>query len=504
MFVAQTRPPHLAAITPLSVIDDTYQTLYPGGIFNNGFALGWAKDRQADAQPRGQRWAAKRITAGDDVCKANQALRLQAPNVLSEIKDSAYYDRVRSDALAPATFVDKINVPVFLAGSWQDQETGSHFAEMLDDFAPGVAGEVHADERRARRRARPRGDLALGRVPRLLRRAPDPDHPADPACARATAALRSSSARRRRSSPTGSPNATDYASALTEYESEPPIRVLFDVGAGTVTAPGRAGPRVRGDAAVVAAARDDAHHAVLRRRRHVGRSTPDRRHRRRSIRLRPRGLPSAPTRRRNTPTPPAAPRSSTGSRCPQGKAVAYVSAPLAADTVMLGTGSVDLWLRSSAPDVDLEVTVSEVRPDGQETYVQSGWLRASRRSSTPPRPPRCIPVPTYRKRDVAPLPKGRLSLVRVPLYPFGHVFRAGSRIRIVVQPPGGNRPSWAFDTLRYGRGVTNEIARSAAHPSKVVLPVISGVDVPTPLPACGSLRGQPCRDYVAAANGAER
>ncbi len=49
LFVAQTRPPHLAAITPLSVLDDTYDTLYPGGIPNDGFAFQWAKDRQADA-----------------------------------------------------------------------------------------------------------------------------------------------------------------------------------------------------------------------------------------------------------------------------------------------------------------------------------------------------------------------------------------------------------------------------------------------------------------------
>ncbi len=51
LFVAKTQPPHLSAITPLSVLDDTYDTLYPGGIFNNGFALGWAKDREADARP---------------------------------------------------------------------------------------------------------------------------------------------------------------------------------------------------------------------------------------------------------------------------------------------------------------------------------------------------------------------------------------------------------------------------------------------------------------------
>ncbi|HEX5621821.1 MAG TPA: CocE/NonD family hydrolase, partial [Solirubrobacteraceae bacterium] len=44
LFVAATRPPHLAAIAPLSVIDATATTLYPGGVLNTGFALSWAKD----------------------------------------------------------------------------------------------------------------------------------------------------------------------------------------------------------------------------------------------------------------------------------------------------------------------------------------------------------------------------------------------------------------------------------------------------------------------------
>ena len=96
----------------------------------------------------------------------------------------------------------------------------------------------------------------------------------------------------------------------------------------------------------------------------------------------------------------------------------------------------------------------------------------------------------------SPLPKGKYTLVRVPLYPFAHAFRAGSQIRIVVQPPGGNRPLWAFATQQYPTSVTNSVARSAAQPSKVVLPVVQRLAVPTPLPACGSLRGQPCRPYV--------
>ncbi len=39
LFVGATQPPHLEAITPLSVIDNTATTLDPGGILNDGFAL---------------------------------------------------------------------------------------------------------------------------------------------------------------------------------------------------------------------------------------------------------------------------------------------------------------------------------------------------------------------------------------------------------------------------------------------------------------------------------
>ena len=43
LFTAQTQPPSLAAIAPLSVIDATQTTLYPGGILNTGFAVTWAQ-----------------------------------------------------------------------------------------------------------------------------------------------------------------------------------------------------------------------------------------------------------------------------------------------------------------------------------------------------------------------------------------------------------------------------------------------------------------------------
>ena len=50
---------------------------------------------------------------------------------------------------------------------------------------------------------------------------------------------------------------------------------------------------------------------------------------------------------------------------------------------------------------------------------------------------------------------------------------------------------------RHTRQVTAEqmVYLDAAHPSRIVLPVIPGVKVTTPLPACPALRGQPCREY---------
>ena len=63
LFTAQYQPPSLAAITPLSVIDQTQTTLYPGGVLNTGFAYSWAVDRVHDAQPApdGQPWANDQI-----------------------------------------------------------------------------------------------------------------------------------------------------------------------------------------------------------------------------------------------------------------------------------------------------------------------------------------------------------------------------------------------------------------------------------------------------------
>jgi predicted acyl esterase len=170
-----------------------------------------------------------------------------------------------------------------------------------------------------------------------------------------------------------------------------------------------------------------------------------------------------------------------------------VSRPLTATTTVVGAGALEARIRSSARDVDLQATVSEVRPDGRETFVQSGWLRASMRKLDGRRSTALAPVLSLRARDAAPLPKGRAARITVPLYYQGHVYRAGSRIRVTISAPGGDQPVWAFARTRPHGRPSVSILRGT---SRLVLPVVDGVDVPTGLPPCPGLRGEPCRTYT--------
>ena len=119
-----------------------------------------------------------------------------------------------------------------------------------------------------------------------------------------------------------------------------------------------------------------------------------------------------------------------------------------------------------APDVDLQVTVTEVRPDGKETFVQSGWVRAR----GPQARPREVDQARAGARACARATPRRcrrasFAKVTVPLYYQGHVYRAGSRIRVTISAAGGDQPIWAFGeaepTSRHAEGRGRALARDA-------------------------------------------
>src|SRR4051794_6827108 len=498
LFVGAPRPPHLAAIAPLSVVDNTQTTLYPGGILNTGFAVQWAEDRVHDAEPAsptgGQPWAYSRIQEGDKVCEANQDLHPEAVNLIRKIRRNDYYHPKVADPLSPITFVHKIDVPVFLACQWTDEQTGGHCPSLPSHFTGTklkwftFTNGVHVDslDPRTFNRwydflelfvAQQRPELTSGQraiapsIYKSVMGVSDVHLPPDPI-----------------------QKLPDYSSALSTFDELPSVRILFDNGAGG----GQPGAPVEGF------------------RHSFSRFPPTKTH----ARFLYLGNGEALGRRSKagaeafkwdpTVRPPTDFTGDTGSgpgglwtatpdyqwvQSPPGHALSYVSPPMRSDTAVIGAGALKAWIRSSTPSVDLQVTLSEVRPDGEETFVQSGWLRTSARKLDPNKSTLLEPVPSYSKSDAAPLPKGRWARVVVPLYYEGHVYRQDSRIRVTISAPGGDQPIWAFDKTQPAGPARVMLAHSREMPSSLVLPVIDGVSAPTGLPPCPGLRGEPCRDY---------
>ena len=502
LFTAREQPPHLAGIAPLSVIGDTYRsTLYPGGIFNDGFALDWARERVRDGRPYGQGWERSVVDAGGpngQQCADNQALRLQNPDLEQLIAANTHYVDYLNDPLSPETFVDDINVPVLLAGAFQDEQTGGHFANILDDFTASpdrhflITNGAHVDPlvTQLERWYEFLEFYVARRVPNL-----------DDGFAAVVAPIVGDTVgiqgvRWGQDRYVG----MDYASALAAYRSEGELRVIFENGWGNPAIPG----------------------APVGTFEHTFSQWPPAETAPTTWFFQPDGElgPAAPTisaldHRAATPyqydpTAKIAKTIAGGTGdawpnlpnydwrpLPDGKALAFETAALDDDLVMVGTGRVDLWLRTSAPDTDVEVTLTEIRPDGQERYIQNGWLRASHRHLDGAKSTLLRPFHTHRFDDAQEMPAGQFAELNVEIFPFAHVFRAGSRLRISVEAPGGNRPAWTLDALDADGVVTNEVGHSLLYASKVVLPVIPGIEPPAALPPCPSLRGQPCRAYLA-------
>jgi predicted acyl esterase len=505
LFTAATRPPHLAAISPLSVIDSTQTTLYPGGILNTGFALEWAKERVHDAEAAsptsGQEWAYQRIQEGDQTCAANQALHPEAADLLRKIEENSHYNPEVADPLAPITFVDRIDVPTFMACQWTDEQTGGHCPTLAEHFTGTprkwftFTNGTHVDSLDPETFNRWYDFLQLY----VARRAPI----AGSAAIQAAAPLIYQEAM-------GIPGVTlppdpiqlqpTYETALAAYERLRPIRLLFDSGAGG--SPGYPYPGFERSFDEFPLPGTEARAWYLSPGGGLGGGVPARNYAD-EFTWDAHALPmtdfSGDTGAGSGGLWTAAPEYEWA-QYPPGSAVSYLTAPLGADTAVVGAGAVNVWVRSSTPNVDLQATISEVRPDGRETFVQNGWVRGNERKLDAEKSTPLEPVLSLRESDVSPLPASRFVKVTIPLYYEGHVYRAGSRIRLTIAAPNGTQPIWSFDRTEPEGTAQVEIGYGKNQPSNLLLPVIPGVGAPTGLPPCPGLRGEPCRGYQPLAN----
>ena len=567
LFVAQTQPPDLQAITPLSVIADTYRsTLRPGGIFNNGFALSWATERVDSARPAAHQWVKDRITGGDTTCQANQRLRLQSVDLINKNDTNPFYLDLGGDEISPRTFVHNINVPTFLGGAWQDEQTGGQFSSMYQNFDPALraAGKVKAyltngvhteslanqdltelmsfvDFYVGKHTPTLNSLLAIGVPPQLhsifggTTLALAPNQWTGPKWIGGVEGTCSELNRPMANPPT--PAATPecrYGDAVLTYQAQKPVRVVWENGAGTGATTFPTGQTIVPGTPVGTAttthttwppSEATAARYYLQPDGRLSTTPPT------VADSEARGSSSYvydPSSKRTSTfdgstgaiwTAEAQTKTCTGptdagcihwNPLTEGNSLSFVTDPFPTTTAMAGQGSVDLWLRSNQADTDLEVTITEVRPGGKERYIQSGWLRASHRALDPAKSTVFAPFQTQLEADAQPLPAGQFVPIRVGLFPFAHVFRAGSSLRLNIEAPGGNQPFWTFDdctvthvvpgcSTAAGTGPQiNEVAHSVGRPSSVVLPVLPTAPPVGALTPCPAVRNEPCRDYLPA------
>lgn len=500
--VAGLNPPGLAAMAPMSPTDDLYSTGAPGGIRNSGFAAGWINDRVHDAQaaPNGQAWANAEIAAGDTTCAANQQFHAQAQDVQSILNADPSRNPALYDVRSPALWATHITVPVYLTGALNDEQTGpqwpalitalakdkSVFATMqngthVDSFSPTILGRwlEFLDLYVAKRVPTTPG--ALGQI---IMSGVQPTSGGPAVTVRFT---------------------TDktYAAALADFvKNTPRVRVLFDNGNSS------AGAGVLNPAYEMALTSWPPNDPKL--------AQPM------AYNLGPSGAltqgPAPSGSASFQPDPSLRPATSAGSNFNAWAAqptynwtpvtgssgLGFLSTALVQPMTIVGPVALDLRLASTATDTDLQVTLSDVRPDGTEMYLSTGWLRASDRKLNTTASTSLHPVPLFTATAVQPLTPGTFVNLAVALNPVAYTLRVGDKLRVTIAAPGGDRPSWAFDTYQTHGTVTDTVQFGPSGVSTLWVDAINSKDAPTPTdqrPACGTNRGMPCRTYVALNNG---
>jgi hypothetical protein len=141
----------------------------------------------------------------------------------------------------------------------------------------------------------------------------------------------------------------------------------------------------------------------------------------------------------------------------------YTTAPLEADLELTGPIKAVLSAASSAPDTDFTVALIDLFPDGTANQIQDGIVRTS-----------CARDP-YRPE---PVPAGEIRDYEIDLFATSYLVKAGHSIRVDVSSSCFDRydrntnTGELFGTARLVKIAEQAIHHSAAHPSRIVLPVV--------------------------------
>jgi uncharacterized protein len=444
--VAGQRPPHLDAIAPQQVTTDLYRDVgYPGGIANTGFGAFWGGVDQPNNSYRSG--IDQAVGTGDTGCAEAQLTHLESEpshNIglagLQHPFDDAWWQ-----ARAPGANAAKIDVPVFGCLTWQDDEVSSRGSSYLSGLDPARTWVLASNGYHSMCEAN--SPLITSELVAFFNRFVKGE-------ANGFESTPHIQLWHDTTTDSSSDNVPSWITSFKSYASIPvrPLALYFGSGGAlSLTRPkgdpqpkryAYPGPALGNEDGVVF-----GQHNLLWK-----------------------------------------------GEDPPGASVSYTTPPLTRDTEFFGSGSANVWLSSTAPDTDLQITLTEVRPDGQEVYVSRGWLRASHRTLDPARSTVLAPYQTDQQADARPLVRGVPTYMRIQLWPFDYVFRKGSSLRLWIDAPTGETGGWSLDFIK--TPALNSVYADAQHPSDIVLGYLRGGRAGAPSPTCDTVLNQPCRRNV--------
>jgi len=162
--------------------------------------------------------------------------------------------------------------------------------------------------------------------------------------------------------------------------------------------------------------------------------------------------------------------------------ISFETPSMDVDTEVTGPLVLNLWVSSSAEDMDIHATIRNIGPDGKDVLeigqrgepvscVTKGWLRASQRRLDPDKSLPYRPYHAHDRREW--LSPGEIVECQVEIWPTSMVFRKGHKLRLDITPRDGvGTGHFTHYNADYNAGATNTVHSGGARPSWLLLPVI--------------------------------
>ena len=153
----------------------------------------------------------------------------------------------------------------------------------------------------------------------------------------------------------------------------------------------------------------------------------------------------------------------------------YYSAPMVENMEVVGPVVVNLYASCRGTDMILRASIWDISPEGQETLLSNGWLRASHRDLDEQKSKDWLPVHTH--ANPQPVVPGQVYLFKFDIWPIANLFKAGHRMMLKISSaddPPENLYEVGHEHLISQTPNTITVYHSAEHPSHILVPITRG------------------------------